>query len=248
MRAAQDRHAAQHAARHLAPGTRHSTHHQAPSTQHRRDCRPLTDLSKSPARIAGMFDAIAARYDFLNHLLSAGIDRRWRRRAIASLGLKGGERVLDLCTGTADVALAAASVSPPPARVVGVDFSGAMLQVGMGKVRTARLGDRDRAGPRGCDADSRGRRVSGRCDDCVWHPQCRKRAGGLRRNAARGPARRAIGHSRVCRADAARCPRLVSLVLSLTSCRSSGACFRAIRALMVIYRPRLARSRRLLSS
>jgi demethylmenaquinone methyltransferase/2-methoxy-6-polyprenyl-1,4-benzoquinol methylase len=102
----------------------------------------LTDLSKSPARIAGMFDAIAARYDFLNHLLSAGIDRRWRRRAIAALGLKGGERVLDLCTGTADVALAAASVSPPPARVVGVDFSGAMLQVGVGKVRTARLGDR----------------------------------------------------------------------------------------------------------
>jgi demethylmenaquinone methyltransferase/2-methoxy-6-polyprenyl-1,4-benzoquinol methylase len=102
----------------------------------------LTDLSKSPARIAGMFDAIAARYDFLNHLLSAGIDRRWRRRAIASLGLEGGERVLDLCTGTADVALAAASVSPPPARVIGVDFSGAMLQVGVGKVRTARLGDR----------------------------------------------------------------------------------------------------------
>jgi demethylmenaquinone methyltransferase/2-methoxy-6-polyprenyl-1,4-benzoquinol methylase len=102
----------------------------------------LTDLSKSPARIAGMFDAIATRYDFLNHLLSAGIDRRWRRRAIASLGLKGGERVLDLCTGTADVALAAASVSPPPARVIGVDFSGAMLQVGVGKVRTARLGDR----------------------------------------------------------------------------------------------------------
>jgi demethylmenaquinone methyltransferase/2-methoxy-6-polyprenyl-1,4-benzoquinol methylase len=102
----------------------------------------LTDLSKSPARIAGMFDAIATRYDFLNHLLSAGIDRRWRRRAIASLGLKGGERVLDLCTGTADVALAAASASPPPARVIGVDFSGAMLQVGVGKVRTARLGDR----------------------------------------------------------------------------------------------------------
>ena len=42
-----------------------------------------------------MFDAIAARYDFLNHLLSAGIDRRWRRRAIASLRLEGGERVLD---------------------------------------------------------------------------------------------------------------------------------------------------------
>jgi demethylmenaquinone methyltransferase/2-methoxy-6-polyprenyl-1,4-benzoquinol methylase len=102
----------------------------------------LTDLSKSPERIAGMFDVIAARYDFLNHLLSAGVDRYWRRRAIASLGLKGGERVLDLCTGTADVALTAASVSPPPSRVLGVDFSGAMLQVGMGKVRAARRGNR----------------------------------------------------------------------------------------------------------
>ena len=47
-----------------------------------------------------MFDAIAERYDFLNHLLSAGIDRRWRRAAIRSLALTGRERVLDLCTGT----------------------------------------------------------------------------------------------------------------------------------------------------
>jgi len=54
-----------------------------------------------------MFDAIAGRYDLLNHLLSAGIDRRWRKRAIRSLALTGHERVLDLCTGTADVAIAA---------------------------------------------------------------------------------------------------------------------------------------------
>src|SRR5439155_11840777 len=51
-------------------------------------------LSKSPDRIGGMFDAIAGRYDLLNHLLSAGIDRRWRKRAIAALGLSGRERVL----------------------------------------------------------------------------------------------------------------------------------------------------------
>ena len=48
-------------------------------------------------------------YDFLNHLLSAGIDRRWRKRAIRSLALTGRERVLDLCTGTADLAIAARS-------------------------------------------------------------------------------------------------------------------------------------------
>jgi demethylmenaquinone methyltransferase/2-methoxy-6-polyprenyl-1,4-benzoquinol methylase len=82
-----------------------------------------------------MFDAIAARYDLLNHLLSAGIDRRWRRQAVASLALRGGERVLDVCTGTADLALAALAGPRPPARVVGVDFADAMLRVGQRKLR-----------------------------------------------------------------------------------------------------------------
>ena len=94
----------------------------------------MTDISKSPERIAGMFDAIAARYDLLNHVLSAGIDRRWRRRAIQSLQLTGHERVLDLCTGTADLAIAAARAQPGAARVVGVDFAGAMLGVGRKKI------------------------------------------------------------------------------------------------------------------
>jgi demethylmenaquinone methyltransferase / 2-methoxy-6-polyprenyl-1,4-benzoquinol methylase len=102
----------------------------------------LTDVSKSPQRIAGMFDAIAGRYDFLNHLLSAGIDRRWRRRAIRSLQLTGRERVLDLCTGTGDLAIAAARARPAAARVVGVDFAGAMLRVGERKLRSERLDGR----------------------------------------------------------------------------------------------------------
>jgi demethylmenaquinone methyltransferase / 2-methoxy-6-polyprenyl-1,4-benzoquinol methylase len=99
----------------------------------------LTDISKSPDRIAGMFDAIAPRYDFLNHLLSAGIDTRWRRRAIASLRLRGSERVLDLCTGTGDLAIAAVRAQPGAARVVGVDFAAAMLHVGREKLRRQRL-------------------------------------------------------------------------------------------------------------
>src|SRR5439155_11868790 len=99
----------------------------------------VTDLSKSPDRIAGMFDSIAGHYDFLNHLLSAGIDRRWRRRAIRSLALTGSERVFDLCTGTADLALAAAEARPAAARVIGVDFAAAMLQVGANKIRQRRL-------------------------------------------------------------------------------------------------------------
>src|SRR5712691_8157355 len=97
-------------------------------------------ISKAPERIAGMFDAIAPRYDLLNHLLSGGIDRTWRTRAIRSLALTGRERVLDLCTGTADLAIAASAARPAAARVVGVDFAGAMLQVGRAKIARTRLG------------------------------------------------------------------------------------------------------------
>ncbi|MGE0450010.1 MAG: bifunctional demethylmenaquinone methyltransferase/2-methoxy-6-polyprenyl-1,4-benzoquinol methylase UbiE [Vicinamibacterales bacterium] len=101
--------------------------------------RGAPDLNKSPDRIAGMFDAIAGRYDLLNHLLSAGIDKRWRKRAIRSLALTGRERVLDLCTGTGDLALAAIEARPGAARVLGVDFAGAMLRVGIEKLRARRL-------------------------------------------------------------------------------------------------------------
>jgi demethylmenaquinone methyltransferase/2-methoxy-6-polyprenyl-1,4-benzoquinol methylase len=102
----------------------------------------LVDVSKSPDRIAGMFDAIAGRYDFLNHVLSAGIDRRWRQNAIRSLALTGRERVLDLCTGTADVAIAAQTAAPGASRVVGVDFAGAMLRIGRDKIAERGLASR----------------------------------------------------------------------------------------------------------
>jgi demethylmenaquinone methyltransferase/2-methoxy-6-polyprenyl-1,4-benzoquinol methylase len=89
---------------------------------------------KSAVRIERMFDAIAGRYDFLNHLLSAGIDRSWRKRAIGALQLTGRERVLDVCTGTADLAIEARTAAPSAARVVGVDFSDAMLRIGHEKL------------------------------------------------------------------------------------------------------------------
>ena len=100
----------------------------------------VQEPDKSPAKIAGMFDAIAGRYDLLNLVLSGGLDRYWRRRAIGSLRLSGRERVLDVCTGTADVAIGAARHGA--ARVVGVDFSGSMLVHGLAKVRAAALGER----------------------------------------------------------------------------------------------------------
>lgn len=97
-------------------------------------------VDKAPAKIAGMFDAIAGRYDLLNMVLSGGLDRYWRRAAIASLRLTGQERLLDVCTGTADVALGASRRGA--ARVVGVDFSGAMLTHGLAKVNKASLAPR----------------------------------------------------------------------------------------------------------
>jgi demethylmenaquinone methyltransferase/2-methoxy-6-polyprenyl-1,4-benzoquinol methylase len=100
------------------------------------------DVSKSPDRIERMFDAIAGRYDLLNHLLSAGIDRRWRRRAIQALALTGRELVVDLCTGTGDLAIAAVHATPGAARVVGIDFSSAMLRVGRRKLQRAQLDSR----------------------------------------------------------------------------------------------------------
>jgi demethylmenaquinone methyltransferase / 2-methoxy-6-polyprenyl-1,4-benzoquinol methylase len=95
----------------------------------------------SPETIARMFDAIARRYDLLNHVLSLGIDRRWRRRAVRELRLRADSRVLDLCTGTGDLALAALEELPPEGgshtadvRVVGVDFAAEMLRWGRAKL------------------------------------------------------------------------------------------------------------------
>jgi demethylmenaquinone methyltransferase / 2-methoxy-6-polyprenyl-1,4-benzoquinol methylase len=101
----------------------------------------VTPPDKSPDRISAMFDAIAKRYDFLNHFLSVGLDTRWRARAIRDAALPTNARVLDLCTGTADLAIAAIQ-AVPTARVVGVDFAAAMLRVALGKLHVRQLSDR----------------------------------------------------------------------------------------------------------
>lgn len=96
---------------------------------------------KTPSRIAGMFDAIAPRYDLLNHVLSAGLDKRWRNVAVDALQLKPGSLVLDLCTGTADLAIAIVR-RVPKSSVIGVDFAGAMLRLGLAKVQQLEIRDR----------------------------------------------------------------------------------------------------------
>ncbi len=85
----------------------------------------MTELDKSGAAISGMFSSIAGRYDFLNHVLSANSDRRWRRIAARSLNGRH-RRVLDLATGTGDLAIALAQEGRT---VAGADFCLDMLAV-----------------------------------------------------------------------------------------------------------------------
>jgi demethylmenaquinone methyltransferase/2-methoxy-6-polyprenyl-1,4-benzoquinol methylase len=98
--------------------------------------------AKRPDAVAGMFDAIARHYDLLNRVLSAGLDQRWRRRAVRALALGPDDTLVDLCTGTADVALMAAAGSAPPRQVVGIDFSQEMLKLALKKVREHRCAGR----------------------------------------------------------------------------------------------------------
>jgi len=88
-----------------------------------------------------MFDAIAPRYDLVNRVISLGIDQSWRRKTVRSLALGQGSRVLDIATGTADLALLVAT-SVPSATVVGLDPSAGMLGVGRTKVAERGLGER----------------------------------------------------------------------------------------------------------
>jgi demethylmenaquinone methyltransferase/2-methoxy-6-polyprenyl-1,4-benzoquinol methylase len=102
---------------------------------------PVDEIVSDKSRTPRMFDAIARRYDLLNHLLSWNVDRRWRRALVASTGVRAGERVLDVATGTGDVAIEFAQRTHAR-EVVGVDLSVGMLEVGRGKVTRAGLDGR----------------------------------------------------------------------------------------------------------
>jgi demethylmenaquinone methyltransferase/2-methoxy-6-polyprenyl-1,4-benzoquinol methylase len=80
-----------------------------------------------------MFGAIAGRYDFLNHLLSLNVDRYWRWRTVRLVAPRPGMRILDVCTGTGDLALAYHRATSGTAEIVGADFCREMLAVGQQK-------------------------------------------------------------------------------------------------------------------
>jgi demethylmenaquinone methyltransferase/2-methoxy-6-polyprenyl-1,4-benzoquinol methylase len=102
----------------------------------------MFQLTNKGERIREMFDSIAPRYDFLNRLLSLGIDKRWRKFAVRQIIFNDNGKVLDIATGTADVALEIAAVTPPSVAITGVDFSAQMIELGKKKVAEAGLGDR----------------------------------------------------------------------------------------------------------
>jgi demethylmenaquinone methyltransferase/2-methoxy-6-polyprenyl-1,4-benzoquinol methylase len=97
-------------------------------------------IAKDKTSIGQMFDSIAWRYDFLNHLLSFGVDRYWRRKAVGKISesLKN-PRIIDVATGTGDLAIEAMRLDP--VKITGIDISDKMLELAMQKIKAKHLED-----------------------------------------------------------------------------------------------------------
>jgi demethylmenaquinone methyltransferase/2-methoxy-6-polyprenyl-1,4-benzoquinol methylase len=97
------------------------------------EVKPYNQVDKSKKQeVAEMFNNISARYDFLNHFLSLGIDKIWRRKAIKQLRSIPVKKIIDIATGTGDFAIAALKLNPE--EVIGLDISAGMLAVGEQKM------------------------------------------------------------------------------------------------------------------
>jgi demethylmenaquinone methyltransferase/2-methoxy-6-polyprenyl-1,4-benzoquinol methylase len=101
---------------------------------------PYSGNEPKSVQIAKMFDEIAPRYDLLNHALSFGIDRYWRKKGILSLQDVHPAKILDIATGTGDLAIQACKLLKP-AQIIGIDISDGMMQIGKEKVSAAGLSD-----------------------------------------------------------------------------------------------------------
>lgn len=103
-------------------------------TEERKVVKPYNASETSKKEeVATMFNNISKRYDFLNHFLSLGIDKLWRKKAIRQLKAVQPKSVLDIATGTGDFAIAALKLDPD--EVIGVDISQGMLDVGIEKMK-----------------------------------------------------------------------------------------------------------------
>ncbi len=111
-----------------------------PTYQHDNIVPDSNSNAPKKKQVSGMFDDIAIKYDFMNRFLSLGIDKYWRRKAMRAFDGRRIEVLLDVATGTGDVALLAAKKLHPK-QVKGIDISEGMLKVGREKVAAANLED-----------------------------------------------------------------------------------------------------------
>ena len=102
---------------------------------------PYGSEAGKKAEVEQMFDRIAPRYDLLNRLLSMGIDVWWRKRAIGYLKAEKPSQILDVATGTADVAILMAKILNPQ-HITGIDIANQMLELGRGKIASEGLSDK----------------------------------------------------------------------------------------------------------
>lgn len=106
----------------------------------RKEVKPYGNTNKSKKEeVAEMFNNISKRYDFLNHFLSVGIDKLWRKRAVRMLREIQPKRLLDLATGTGDFAIELLRLNPT--EIVGMDISEGMLDVGRQKMKARKFDD-----------------------------------------------------------------------------------------------------------
>jgi demethylmenaquinone methyltransferase/2-methoxy-6-polyprenyl-1,4-benzoquinol methylase len=101
--------------------------------------KPYADEESKREQVERMFDSISPKYDLLNRLCSLGTDQGWRRKVVRGVGKEPVERLLDVATGTADLAIMGAKAAK---QVTGADISDGMLAVGRAKVEKAGLADR----------------------------------------------------------------------------------------------------------
>jgi demethylmenaquinone methyltransferase/2-methoxy-6-polyprenyl-1,4-benzoquinol methylase len=97
---------------------------------------------RDPQKVEEMFSRIAARYDLLNHVLSLGLDIGWRKKAAKETGKIDCHRILDVCTGTGDMAIELCRFWRGNAKIEGLDFSRELIESGRGKVSEAGLNDK----------------------------------------------------------------------------------------------------------
>jgi demethylmenaquinone methyltransferase / 2-methoxy-6-polyprenyl-1,4-benzoquinol methylase len=99
--------------------------------------KPYDNSDNKKVQIEQMFDNVASKYDFLNQTLSGGLHNTWRKKAIAQLANRQPKDILDIATGTADLAIAAMVLKPN--KIIGVDLSEGMLELGRKKLIEKKL-------------------------------------------------------------------------------------------------------------